>query len=148
MKNVTFAGIALLVMACNTSSEAPKDAPKGEPKKEQAGGDTKPAAETKPEVKTTKIEQVGLTAELPADATVSKGISDNSAMVSTTACTLTISVAKDTDPKTVEQGKSSAMLGDKGRGLKGDKTADGSNLKPPAGGDDWLLILVKTGPGG
>jgi hypothetical protein len=53
-------------------------------------------------------------------------MSDESAMISSDATTMTVSLAKDTDPKTVEQGKdSSALLGDKGRGLKGDKFADG-----------------------
>jgi hypothetical protein len=45
-----------------------------------------------------------------------------------------VSVAKDTDPKTLDQGKSGALLGDKGRGLTGTAIADG-----------WIVTWENTG---
>jgi hypothetical protein len=102
--------------------------------KDGAKDGAKDTKETAAAPKATKLDKVGLTADLPADATVMAGISATSNMVSTNATTLTIGVAKDTDPKTLEQGKGSAMLGDKGRNLKGDKTSDG-----------WVVTWENTG---
>jgi hypothetical protein len=125
--------LALCAAACGGGG-GNADAKKDGASSAKPGADAKPAGEAKAATKPTKIEQVGLTAELPEGATVMKGMSDNSAMISTDAATLNVSLAKDTDPKTVDEGKSGAMLGDKGRGLTGEKIADG-----------WIVTWENTG---
>jgi len=119
--------------AASSSPSGASSAPAKDAAKKDGPASEKPA-EKKAEAKATKIEQIGLSAMLPEGATVMKGMDATSAMVSTDATAVTLSVAKDTDPKTVEQGKDGALLGDKGRGLKGDKTADG-----------WIVTWENTG---
>jgi hypothetical protein len=146
MKSAGFGALVLAVAMFHTGCGSPKDtaasaSPSGgssAPTKDTAKKDAeKPAekpAEKKDEPKATKIDAIGLSAMLPASAQIMKGISEGSAMISSDATTMNVSKAKDTDPKTVEQGKDSALLGDKGRGLKGDKTADG-----------WIVTWENTG---
>lgn len=128
-----FPAISILALACGSGGGDASPNKDGASSAKPAG-DAKPAADAKPATKPTKIEQVGLTAELPEGATVMKGMSDGSAMISTDATTFNVSVAKDTDPKTLEQGKSGALLGDKGRGLTGEAIADG-----------WVVTWENTG---
>lgn len=116
-----------------SSSAASSGAPaKDAAKKDTAGGDTAKKPADKKEPTATKIEQIGLTATLPPNAQIMK--MGDSAMVSADGMALTLKVAKDTDPKTVEQGKDGALLGDKGRNLKADKIADG-----------WIVTWENTG---
>ncbi len=122
---------ALAIAACEKGDGKAGDGKTADAKAADAKGDTKPAA-AKNETK--KLDKVGLSVELPPDSTVSDGMGDNSAMVSVPGAALTISVAKDTDPKTVDDGKNGALLGDKGRNLKGDKIADG-----------WIVTWENTG---
>ncbi len=75
--------------------------------------------------KPTKVAQVGLTADLPEGAMINDGITENSAMISSEDGTVTLKVASKTDPETMQQGKDSALLGDNGKNLKGEKTSDG-----------------------
>src|SRR5688572_29163358 len=65
----------------STSSDKPS-ASKGEGK----GSDTAAA-------KATKLNKVNLTVDLPSDASVMDGMSENSVMISTSAATLTVSLA-------------------------------------------------------
>lgn len=125
--------LTTLAIACG-SGGGDADAKKEGASSASPSGGAKAAGDAKPAMKPTKIEQVGLTAELPDGATVMKGMSEGSAMISTDATTMNVSLAKDTDPKTVDQGKSGAMLGDKGRGLTGEAIADG-----------WIVTWENTG---
>ncbi|MFO0618464.1 MAG: hypothetical protein U0414_38075 [Polyangiaceae bacterium] len=148
MKTTLFAAaamIALFHVGCgspkDTAASASPSGGASAPNKDAAKKDDKPAdkpaekpAEKKEEAKATKIDAIGLTAMLPAGGQIMKGMSEGSAMITSDATTMNVSVAKDTDPKTVEQGKDSALLGDKGRGLKGDKIADG-----------WIVTWENTG---
>jgi len=82
-----------------------------------------------------KLDKLGLTVSAPAGADVNE--MGDTVMVSGGGTALSIKAATDTDPKTVDDGKSSALLGDKGRNLKGDKTADG-----------WVVTWENTGSAG
>jgi hypothetical protein len=82
-----------------------------------------------------KLDKLGLTVTAPAGADVNE--MGDTTMVSGGGTALTIKAATDTDPKTVDDGKSGALLGDKGRNLKGDKTADG-----------WVVTWENTGSAG
>lgn len=122
---------ATLLVACGGGGDA---GAKKDGASSAKPGDAKAAGDAKPAAKPTKIEQVGLSADLAEGATVMKGMSEGSAMISTDATTMNVSLAKDTDPKTMEQGKSGAMLGDKGRGLTATAIPDG-----------WIVTWENTG---
>lgn len=114
-----------------SSSEADKSSSSSkEDKKDDKGG----AKEKKDAPKLTKIDKVGLSVELPADATVMDGIGDKSVMISTGSCTTNVSVAKDTDPKTSEDAKGAALATEN---LKIEKLSDG-----------WIVTSENTGSAG
>src|SRR5262245_33414402 len=103
---------SLAIVACGQSN-ATSQSGSGESK---PGGD-KPAAS-----KLTKLDKIGLSVDLPGDAVVSDGIGENSVMISTSAGGLSISVAKPTDPKTVDDAKGAAVATEN---LKTEKLSDG-----------------------
>lgn len=88
------------------------------------------AAASKP----TKLEKVGLTLDLPADATVSDAIGGDGNMVMAPNTTFTVSVAKATDPKTADDAKAAALATEN---LKIEKLPDG-----------WVLTSENTGSAG
>jgi hypothetical protein len=132
MKKLTFAGIALLALACNTASEAPKDAPKDGAKKEQGAGDTKPAAAT---TKEQKIDKLGLKFDYDASKSDGANLTDmaGSVMVMLANVTLTVTPAKADSPKTIDAAKKEAELFDP-KNIKDEKLADG-----------WLITFDNTG---
>ncbi|MFI5297536.1 MAG: hypothetical protein ACHREM_05505 [Polyangiales bacterium] len=99
-----------------------------------AAKEEKPAAKEGGGAKARKLDKVGLSVDLPEDATVSDGLSDKSVMISTGAATLTVSVAKDTDPKTSEDAKGAALATEN---MKIEKLSDG-----------WIVTSENTGSAG
>lgn len=128
----------------NASPEKSSSAAKEEKKEEKGATKEKEKAPEAPKV--TKIEKVGLSVELPPESTVSDGIGDKSAMVSTGNCTLTVSVAKDTDPKTSADGKGGALATEN---MKIEKLSDGwyitSENTGSAGRNYWLTMRREIG---
>jgi hypothetical protein len=143
--------LVLVAAACSKPSTDASDKPAesskatGTAKGENAGKDDKSAAK-EPVAKARKIDKVGLSVELPEDATVSDGLSDKSAMISTGATTLTVSVAKDTDPRTSDDAKSSALATEN---MKIEKITDGwlvtSENTGSAGRNYWLTMRREVG---
>jgi hypothetical protein len=132
--------LVLVAAACSKPSTEATDKPSesskatGTTKGENVGKDEKSAAKESAAAKARKIDKVGLSVELPEDATVSDGLSDKSAMISTGATTLTVSVAKDTDPKTSDDAKGAALATEN---MKIEKLSDG-----------WLVTSENTGSAG
>lgn len=106
------------------------------------GKGAKDSASAKP----TKIPSINLTVDLPPDAIVSDGLSEKSSMISTGAATLTVSLAKPTDPKTSADGKAGALATEN---LKIEKLADGwivtSENTGSAGRNYWLTMRREIG---
>jgi hypothetical protein len=133
MKNVIFGALALLAVACNTGDATKSGEPaKGDSKKEQAGGDTKPAAATTKEL---KIDKLGLKCEVPSEVEASISSMGDSQMIMSSA-TVTVSLAKDTDPKTAADAKKEAA----------DYTP--KNIKEEKLGDGWFITFENTGSAG
>jgi hypothetical protein len=124
----------MLVAACDSGSKPEGD--KGGDSKEAAGddkgGDTKPAADKPAEAAETKIEQLGLKAELPAGSQVTDGIGGKGVMIIGTA-PVTIDVAGDDKPKTLDAAKKDA------------ETYTPTNFKEEKLDDGWILTFENTG---
>lgn len=141
--------VSLVVLAgCDKpSSGASPDNPAGASKGDDKGSakDGK-GAKDDASAKPTKINSVSLTVDLPPDASVSDGMSEKSSMISTGAATLTVSLAKPTDPKTSADGKAGALATEN---LKIEKLADGwivtSENTGSAGRNYWLTMRREIG---
>lgn len=115
------------------SSKAASDGDKGGDK----GGKKDGAESGKGGTKTAKLEKLGLKmdVETPEDPQVNE-MGEMGTMVSSGKATVTVSAAKDTDPKTIEQEKSADDLFTP-KNFKSEKLPDG-----------WLVTFDNTGSAG
>lgn len=138
--------LVTLAAGCEKPSNASSEKSSSGPAAKEEKGATKEKEKAAEAPKVTKIEKVGLSVELPPESTVSDGIGDKSAMVSTGNCTLTVSAAKDTDPKTSEDGKGGALATEN---MKIEKLSDGwyitSENTGSAGRNYWLTMRREIG---
>jgi hypothetical protein len=118
------------VAACNKADAKGSDSAKTAAADSRPAGDTKPAAAAPKAA--TKIDKLGLTAELPELSSVGDGVSEGSVMIVGTA-PVNIAAAKDDSPKTAEDAqKSYADFNPK-------------NIKSEKLGDGWALTFENTG---
>lgn len=152
MKHMLLAALALSLFACDSSGTKPAGTDQGKKAStsaKKAPGDTKtaadkkgPAAESAPKSEDKKLEQLGLTATLPAMSQVSDAIGGKGVMVVGLA-PVNITEAKADAPKTIEAAKKDAA-DFKPENFKEEKLDDGWVLtyenKGSMGTNYWLKV--------
>jgi len=128
LSTVLFA-TAVLATGCHAPSSAGEAASLGSSAAATPGAPTAPAQAKAAE---TKIDKLGLKADLPEMSTVGDGISTGSVMVIGTA-PVNIAVAKADDPKTVAAAKKDASM------------FKPTNFKDTTLADGWTLTYENTG---
>jgi hypothetical protein len=135
---------SLLGLSVGCGKDAPSSDKPGAAKTDDKGAKTDAKTDAAKPTKIAKLNNLSI--DLPPDGSVSDGMGDNSVMVSTGQTTLTISVAKPTDPKTSADGKGAALATEN---MKIEKLTDGwyitSENTGSMGRNYWLTMRREIG---